>query len=92
MKFVPHRLDFPANLTDAESAVMTDHFAYWRRNADAGVAIVYGPVGDPTGVWGLAVVEVATEADAQVLRADDPVIRGDLGQFHIYPMLDAVVR
>lgn len=92
LKFVPHRPDFPADLSEAESAVMNEHFAYWRKCLQDGVAVVYGPVGDPGGVWGLAVVEADGPADAHALRDGDPVVRGDLGVVEVYPMLNALVR
>jgi uncharacterized protein len=92
LKFVPHRPDFPADLSEAESAVMNEHFAYWRQRLQERVAVVYGPVGDPAGVWGLAVVEADTLADAQTLRDRDPVVAGGLGAVEVHPMLNALVR
>ncbi|MQY29734.1 YciI family protein [Nocardia aurantia] len=92
LKFVPHRPDFPADLSDAESSVMNEHFAYWQKRLKDGVAVVYGPVGDPAGVWGLAVVEVGAHADALALRDGDPVVAGGLGVTEVYPMLNALVR
>ncbi|WP_019932761.1 YciI family protein [Nocardia sp. BMG111209] len=92
LKFVPHRPDFPADLSAAESSVMNEHFAYWQKCLQDRIAVVYGPVGDPGGVWGLAVVEVGTLADAHALRDRDPVVVGDLGVTEVYPMLNALVR
>jgi uncharacterized protein YciI len=91
-KLVSPRPQFPADMTDAERSVMAEHIAYWTGLRDAGTAVVFGPVGDPGGVWGLAVVEAGPDLDVEALRADDPVTREGLGHVEIHPMLAAVVR
>ncbi|HEX5253554.1 MAG TPA: YciI family protein [Mycobacterium sp.] len=91
-QFVPHRPDFPADLTETETAVMQEHFGYWQTQADKGVAVVYGPVGDPAGTWGLAVVEADSEEEVAAIRGGDPVIKSDLGRVNIYPMLNTIIR
>lgn len=91
-KLVPHRPDFPANMTDAEATTMRDHIAYWQTLADQGTAVVFGPVADPTGYWGLAVVETDNEDQVRAIRAADPVILNDIGPVSIYPMADAITR
>ena len=58
-----------------------------------GNAIVFGPVADPSGPFGLLVLEVESEAEAQKLIAGDPVNRSGLNfKFENYPMLSAVTR
>lgn len=91
-KFVPHRPDFPTTMTEAEAAVMAEHVAYWQSLADKDIAVVFGPVADPDGAWGVAVVEADDEDDVRAIRAADPVVRSDLGPVHVYPMPTAITR
>jgi uncharacterized protein YciI len=44
-------------MSEEEQAVMGHHIAYWQQLAERGTALVLGPVSDPAGAWGLAVVE-----------------------------------
>src|SRR6185436_20754447 len=69
------RPTFPADITDAERAVMGEHTVYWKALTDKGTCIVLGPVMDPKGVFGMAVVEVANEAEARSLVDGDPTTR-----------------
>jgi uncharacterized protein YciI len=72
---------------------MGQHAAYWSGLVERGVAIVFGPVLEPSGVWGLAIVDVADEKTAARLTDDDPVIRSGNGfRYDIHPMPQAVVR
>ena len=91
-KFVPYRPDFPTTMTDAEAAVMAEHMAYWQSLADKDIAVVYGPVADPDGAWGVAIVEADTADDVLAIRSADPVVTSDLGPVHVYPMPAAITR
>ncbi|MEO3859892.1 YciI family protein [Acrocarpospora sp. B8E8] len=91
-KFVPHRPDFPATMTDTEAAVMGAHVAYWQALADKDITVAFGPVADPGGSWGVAIVEAATEDEVHAIRAADPVVTSDLGPVCIYPMPNAITR
>jgi YCII-related domain len=91
-KLLPPRPTFPADMSAAEAALMREHAAYWTGLTERGVAVAFGPVFDPAGVWGLA-MDVADGASAATLTEDDPVIRSDCGfRYEIYPMPQAVVR
>jgi uncharacterized protein len=91
-KLIPPRPSFAADMTDDERAIMTDHVAYWTRQRDLGFAVGFGPVADPAGSWGVAIVETGTDQAARQLRADDPAISSGLATAEIYPMPSAVVR
>ena len=54
---------------------MAKHAAYCRGLLASGQAVVFGPVADPAGVWGLGVVKAADEAAALAMTDADPVIR-----------------
>ncbi len=90
VKLVAPRPTFMRDMTDAERAVMGKHVEYWRAHLDAGRAVVFGPVADPAGGWGLGVVRVADEAALQGYEAEDPAVR-DLGmRYETLPMVRAV--
>lgn len=91
-KFVPRRPGFPADMSEAEATVMGEHVAYWRNLADRGTAVAFGPVADPSGSWGIAIVEADNEEDVRTIRANDPVVTIDLGPVEIFPMPNAITR
>ncbi len=71
---------------------MQDHAAYWTALAAKGTVIVFGPVADPRGVWGVAVLAAEDEAQVESLTASDPVIKSGLGAtYEVLPMLSAVI-
>jgi hypothetical protein len=79
-------------MTPAEAQLMAEHAAYWTRFAERGTAVVFGPVLDPKGPWGLGVLAVADESEARSLAAGDPVIKANSGfAYEILPMPRAIV-
>ena len=93
LRLVSPRPTFPMDMTDSERRVMQEHVVYWTALRDKGIAIVFGPVLDPKGVWGVAVVETSDEANARALLVNDPVEKAGLGRIEIYPMgLGTIVR
>ncbi len=91
-KLVVPRPTFRTDMTEAESTIMRDHIGYWTGLADDGTAVVFGPVADPAGSWGLAVVEADTEHAVRALAAADPAIASELATFEIYPMPGTITR
>ena len=92
-RLIPPRPTFgPGDMTEAEAAIMEDHGDYWSQQVADGSAVVFGPVADPTGSWGLAVVEADTEADVRALRDGDPAVTSRLATAEILPMPVAVAR
>jgi uncharacterized protein YciI len=80
-------------MAEAEAAVMAEHAAYWQGHLDRGLVVAFGPVAEPTGFWGLAVLETPSRDDAERLAAGDPAITsGTMARFEIHPMPQAVVR
>jgi len=91
-KLLPPRPTFIADMTPEEGALMQAHGLYWRGLMAKGLVLVFGPVADPSGPYGLAVVRLDDQADPRPLWVDDPVIRADRGfRFEVAPMLQAVV-
>jgi len=92
-KLTPPRPTFSQDMTPAEREVMQTHAAYWSSLADKGVAIVVGPVAEPVGTWGVAIVEIADQAAARALADNDPVSTSELAfKYEIFPMPRAILR
>ena len=83
------RPTFHLDMTPDERAVMGKHVAYWSEKAEKGIAIVFGPVMDPKGVYGMGVYQVQDEAEMRALIDMDPA-KGLL-QYDIQPMPRAIV-
>ncbi len=92
-RLLPPRPTFAQDMNADERAMMQEHAAYWRGHLQAGTVVVFGPVADPKGAWGLGVVRVADEAAVRALEAGDPAIKAGRGlRYEILPMIRAVVR
>jgi uncharacterized protein len=90
------RPTFALDMTDEERDIMGRHAAYWQPFIDSGQMVVFGPVLDATGSWGLGVVEAEDEdEDEDELRAfaaGDPVVTTGTAQIEIGTMLAGFVR
>lgn len=91
-KLVPPRPSFAADMSEAEAAIMGEHSVYWQGLLDRGTVVAVGPVADPAGTWGLAVVEARTADDVRALGAADPAVTSGMSTFEVYPMPGAIVR
>ena len=70
---------------------MQDHAAFWTERLRKGEAIVFGPVADPKGPWGLGVVRARSEQTIREFEEHDPAIRSGRGfRYEVLPMLQAV--
>lgn len=86
------RPTFPMDMTAAERVFMDAHVVYWREQLAAGRVVVFGPVMDPKGPWGLAVVRAKDMAEVLALEAADPVITAEAGfSYETLPMARAVL-
>jgi uncharacterized protein YndB with AHSA1/START domain len=92
-RLIPPRPSFPFDMTEHERNVMGQHVDYWKKQLDAGRAIVFGPVNDPVGPWGLGVLRVKNRSEMDALKDADPAVRGDIGmRYETLPMISAVTR
>lgn len=78
-RLIGPRPTFPADMSEAERAVMNQHAVYWAPLVENGTVIVLGPVGDPTGPYGLGVVRSADAAANAAILAQDPAIKSGMG-------------
>jgi len=83
------RPTFHLDMTPEERSVMARHVAYWSEKATRGIAIVFGPVMDPKGVYGIGVYQVQDEAEMNELIERDPA--NGLLSYEVLPMPRAVV-
>jgi len=91
-KLIPPRPTFMDDMSEAEGKALGAHIGYWTALLEKKSVLIFGPVSDPTGVWGLGVLTASDEAEARKIAQDDPVITSGLGfKCEVYPMLRAVV-
>jgi hypothetical protein len=83
------RPTFHLDMTPEERTAMTRHVEYWKQFADSGAAIVFGPVMDPNGVYGIGVYNVQDVDQFRTMLAEDPA-KGIL-QYEFHPMPQVVV-
>jgi uncharacterized protein YciI len=86
------RPDFALDMTDEEREIMGRHAAHWQPLVDSGDMVVFGPVLDETGSWGLGVVESDDEEELRRLAAEDPAVTSGIAQIELGKMLAGYVR
>lgn len=88
------RPTFALDLSDDEREIMGRHAAYWRPYIDSGRMVVFGPVLDDTGSWGLGVIEVEDEDEDELraFAARDPAVTSGTADMEIGKMLAGFVR
>lgn len=87
-RLIPPRADFAQTMTDAEQHAMAGHNEYWKELLAAGRVVVYGPVADPEGVWGLGVLRAADRADALAIGEADPSVTAGVTTFEVLEIMD----
>lgn len=86
LRLIPPRPTFDQDMTDAEGALMEQHFAYWKGQFDKGVCLFGGPVLDPRGVYGVLAIRAATEEEARALANADPSVKAGLNKMEVAEM------
>jgi uncharacterized protein len=79
-------------MTDEEREIMRRHAAYWQPFVDSGQMVIFGPVLDSTGSWGLGVVEFDDEDIIRAFAAGDPVVTTGTASIEVGKMLAGFVR
>ena len=93
VKLRASREGFMHSMSPQEMTVMQAHAAYWAGLLEQGSAIVFGPVDDPAGSYGLGVVAVEDEAVLEAIRVADPAISSGIGlRYEVAPMVRAVYK
>jgi len=86
LKLVPPRTTFADDMTPQEGKLMQQHADYWKAQFATGAVLIIGPVLDPKGVWGMAVLETTTEQEARTLAMNDPSVKAGLNKVELSPM------
>jgi uncharacterized protein YciI len=88
IRIQPVRPTFTSDITPAEQKIMGSHFAYLKKLAAEGKVVLAGPSDNGVKTFGIIVVEVASEEEAQAILEGDPsqqagVMKGEVLPFHI---------
>jgi uncharacterized protein YciI len=86
------RPNFAFDMTDEEREIMGRHAAYWQPLVEAGQMVIFGPVLDGTGSWGLGVVEADDEDEIRRFAQGDPVVTTGTAAIEMGKMLAGFVR
>jgi uncharacterized protein YciI len=90
-RLIPPRPTFPEDMNVEERAIMDRHAEYWARLVEQVGVVVYGPVIDSTGSWGLAVVRAGSLDDVRALAEADPAVSSGMSTFDLGTMPVAVL-
>ncbi len=89
LKLIPNRPTFSQDMSPDERSIMMQHIAYWTELMNKGKIIVFGPVADPAGAYGMGVAEVENEEELITLTSKDPA--SAINHYEHYLMPRAVV-
>ena len=89
----PPRKTFLADMSEDEALVMRRHREYWTPRVEIGVVIAMGPVDDPAGAYGVAIIEARSRMALDAMLASDPAILSKRGfSYDVFPMPAIAVR
>lgn len=88
LKLIPCRPSFAMDMNDEERAIMEQHVKYWKKLMDNDVALVFGPVLDPAGAYGVGIISVESQEQAKKITSNDPASR--INSYEVYPMMAMV--
>jgi uncharacterized protein YciI len=71
---------------------MGRHAAHWQPYIDSGQMVIFGPVLDGTGSWGLGVLEADDEEQLRRFASEDPVVTSGTGTIEMGKLLQGFVR
>lgn len=71
---------------------MGQHAAHWQPLVESGQMVVFGPVIDGTGSWGLGVIEADDEDELRAMVAKDPFVTSGTGEIEVGTLLTGFVR
>jgi uncharacterized protein len=91
-RLINPRPTFALDMSDDEREVMARHAAHWQPYLNSGQMVVFGPIVDGTGSWGLGVVEVEDDQQLRSHADKDPVVTTGTGRIELGKMLFGFVR
>ena len=78
LRLLPPRPTFATDMTDSEREMMGRHAAHWQSYVESGRMVVFGPVLEGGGGWGLGVVEADDDEEIRTHAAADPAVQQGL--------------
>lgn len=84
LKLIAPRPTFAFDMTAEERTIMNQHVEYWKQLMAAGKVVVFGPVMDPAGPYGMGVVSAESEAEIKDFMSNDPA--STILRYEYYPM------
>jgi uncharacterized protein len=81
IRLIPPRPDFAQTMSEAERHIMGQHQSFWRELLAEGRVVVFGPVSDPDGDWGLGVLRAKDRVEALEYGNVDPAVSSGLMAF-----------
>jgi uncharacterized protein YciI len=86
-KLIAPRPTFPFDMNESEKAAMDEHAQYWLGLLKEGVVLVFGPVMDPKGAFGMGVMEGVDENEIKRRTDADPAMKANIGfKVEVMPM------
>lgn len=89
-KLVPPRPDFASTLSPAEAEAMSAHVEFWGGHLAAGRVLIFTPVADPAGDWGLAIVQAESAEAVRALGDADPAVQSGVARYEVLELPGAV--
>ncbi|WP_192725510.1 MULTISPECIES: YciI family protein [unclassified Mycobacterium] len=86
-RLIPPRADFAQTMTAEEQKAMAEHMSYWEQLMADDKVLVYGPVADPEGVWGMGVLRVADRAEVLEIGERDPSVSAGVNTFEVFEIM-----
>jgi uncharacterized protein YciI len=91
-KLIPPRPTFDLDMSEEEAAIMARHATYWTAMMQEHEVLIYGPVRDSGGAWGLGVIASDSESEVRAIAEDDPAITSGMATYEVGTMAVAIVR
>ncbi len=79
LKSTPPRRTFHQDMTEEERSIMQQHISYWMDNQNKGIALVFGPVLNPSAP------HILTHRKFQILLKIPVFLLSHLAYLHIHP-------
>jgi uncharacterized protein YciI len=87
LRLIPPRADFAQTMTADEQSAMAAHTEYWQGLLRDGKVVVYGPVADPEGVWGMGVLRAESQQESLLVGENDPAVARGVCTFDVMEIM-----
>ena len=80
------------DMSPEERRLMNEHIRATMQHFAAGKILIFGPVMDPNGVFGMAVFEAKNADELRQILDDDPPVKAGVVRYEIFPMQVGAAR